>query len=211
MSPPPPGAHEGDRVHGIGLGILVGALLGLAIGAVTLLAFVLMRRDVVEEIVNNQPLNPPFEAPRPTVLPSNTTNVVNTVNEPAPTPAPTPTEPVNQPASSAAPSVESTSPPDGATDVPKDAEVVITFATDMDPATLTSGSVSVFDAEQGTNIASQLKMSYRADAKQLSITAPEGAYGWGSGNTIDVEVSTIAKDVQGRPLAKAFRMTFSIR
>lgn len=203
MTPPPPGAHEGDRVHGVGLGILVGALLGLAVGAVTLLIFVLVRRDVAEEVVRNQPFNPPFEAPRPVVLPSNTPS--STVNEPSVNSTPT------EPTPTTPPSIASTSPLDGASDVPQDADVVLTFATDMDPATLTNASVSVFDAEEGTNIASQLEISYRADARQLTIAAPADADGWGSGSTIDVEVSTIAKDPQGTPLAQAFRMTFTTR
>ena len=187
MAPPPPGAQEGDRPHGLGLGLLVGVLLGLAIGAVTLLVFAIMRRDIVENVVNNSAskLNPPIVAPRPVVKPAPSTPSVTPV-------------------------VTSASPLDSATDVPPDADVILTFASDMDSTTLTSASVTVYDAAQGKNISADLQLTYRGDAKQLTISWG-GTGNWGSGNTVDIEVSTLAKDIAGQPLAEPFRMTFSTR
>lgn len=196
MEPPPPGAHEGERSRsqrastgssGIGLGVVVGLLLGVAVAATTLLVLTLVNQQPARSSsVTTTPLNPVFQSPRPVVLPS---------NPPVPT---------------VAPSVTSTSPLDGATNVPADADITITFASDMDQATLNATTVSVFDGVRGKNVAAGLEFTYRSDAQQLTMSLPPGQT-WGSGNTIDVEITTGATDAQGAALAAPFRMTFSTR
>ena len=63
-----------EQRHGLGLGLLIGVLLGLAVGAISLLAFSLMREDTLEKIkreqqnitVNQPPVNIlPVLTPRP--------------------------------------------------------------------------------------------------------------------------------------------------
>lgn len=208
MTPPPPGAHEGERERaseiGVGLGVLIGAVFGCAAAATTVLVIALMRGGLNQPVVK---LNPSFQAPRPTVVPATNAAVpaANTSVTNSPVVGPPAT---NTPAVPA--SVVTTSPADGATAVPVDANIVLTFATDMDAASLGATTVSVFDTKRGKNIAAELGFSYRQDAKQLTIALPNGV-AWGSGNTIDVEVSVRAKDVAGQPLGQPFRMTFSTR
>ncbi|MFO0702394.1 MAG: Ig-like domain-containing protein [Candidatus Andersenbacteria bacterium] len=192
MSPPPPGAHRGERTQrtGLGAGLLVGALVGFALVAATIAVL-----QVVRPTLPPATLNPSTQSERPTVLPDNSSQ----------------RQPSDVVQTGTSPGVAAASPLDGATGVPPDAEVTLTFATDMIPATLSADSISVYDAARGANIAPELTFTYRRDAKQLTIGHATPGTTWGSGNSIDVEVTVAATDVAGHALAAPFRMTFSTR
>jgi hypothetical protein len=203
FDPPPAGAHIEERSVGLGLGLLVGALLGLLIGAITLLTFQLQRRDAVEEVKNvpaesNQPpiniVQPPIEIPRPEVLPTNNTT-------PAPTTENDPTIPV----------VVSSSPKDGATAVPIDAQIVLTFNVDMDPATITSETISVFNTTANQNITADFRLTYRQDAKQLTIAFADANDALSPGFEYGVLASTGVKSISGVSLEEPFRLTFTTK
>lgn len=200
LAPPPPGAHTHEQRHGIGLGLVIGILLGLSIGAVSLLVFSIMREDTVSEITKPaapaiQNIAPTVQAPRPEVLPRNT-NTINNI----------PTKPV-----SPAPEVVSTSPLEGATNAPADIEIAITFSAAMDPETLDEKTISVVNETANEDLTSDMQFVYRADTRQVTISFSDPTKSFGDKQVIRVVVSTDATDLAGSPLEDTFELTFTTR
>jgi hypothetical protein len=210
FEPPPPGAHIGERTHGLGLGLFVGALLGLLIGAITLLVFQLQRRDAVDEASGgetmenkptentSEPINivqPPIEIPLPEVLPTNNSTPSSTIDLDDQT----------------VPVVVSSSPTHGASAVPTDAQILLTFNVAMDEETITAETVSVFDTTNDENISADFTLSYRQDSKQLTIAFADPGTTLSAKTEYGVLVSTGVRSISGIALETPFRLTFTTK
>jgi hypothetical protein len=196
MDPPPHGANLGERSGGLGLGLIVGVLLGMLIGAIALLVFKLKSDDAPEpqnQTITNAPTDTPTEVPRPTVSPD-PLNELNRSTEPVPVPE-----------------VASTSPTDGASSVPVDADIVITFSGDMNPETLTAETVSVFNSTSSQNISSLMEYSYREDSRQLTISFANAADMLDSKASFEVLLATGIESSLGEPLAEPYTFSFTTR
>ncbi len=199
MSPPPPGAHDGEKKYGFGLGITIGILLGLFLGTGTLLFFELQRKDVLENVqtsiekqmeVNNIPKSS-TDASLPKVLPDNGLD-----------------QSISPQNTSGTPEVFQTSPLDNARDVPADAEISISFTASMDPDTLSKDTISVFSTDDLDDISDQMTFNYREESRQLTINFLDSTADFGSENIIEVVLTTKVKNIEGKSLEESFKLKF---
>ncbi len=203
LTPPPPGAHTHEQRHGIGLGLLIGILLGLAVGSVSLLVFSLMRDDTLDKLPLSTPVTQnivnvtPVQTPRPEVRPSNTP----IINEPTDT----------ESTDSKAPRILSTSPIEGATNVPEDAEIALTFNTSMDAETLDATTITITNKTTDEDLTEDMQFVYRADTRQVTISFRDPTASFGAEQLIEVVVGKKAKSAVGTPLEEAFELTFTTR
>jgi hypothetical protein len=107
------------------------------------------------------------------------------------------------PPDTTAPTVSSTAPANGATNVPTGASIMVTFSESMDPATLTASTVQVRDA---ASVAVAVALAYDAGTRTVTLT-PSSALAGSSPYTIAVSVA--AKDQAGNALAAAYSSGFT--
>lgn len=204
---PPPERKEREH-HGLGLGVFIGALVGLLIGASALLVFELTRRDALEDVrdilreQSNEPASNITNDLRPEVITNETkdlgrpvviTNSTNTTKE----------EPTND-----AFEVESTLPRADATSVPADSEVTLTFSAEMDPVTLSASTISVY--ENGKNISSSMDYRYRDESMQLTIRFSDASRTFTDGAAVQIIVSREVETTEGEHLEDPFALEFTI-
>ncbi len=201
MTPPPPGAHAGEARYGFGMGFLVGVLLGLFIGAGLLLFFEMQRKDILEsvqETVANQageskPLSSDISRPR--IISNDVNNTTDAGGQ-------------NSQNSKQAPGIVATSPEDGARTVPADVDVAIGFDTDMGPGTFNKNTISVFSTNDLRDIADELRFNYHAESKQLTLEFDKIGRDFGSGNVIEITLSTGVKSQAGIALSRSYKLKF---
>jgi hypothetical protein len=100
-----------------------------------------------------------------------------------------------------APTVSSTSPSDGTTSVAVYSAVILTFSEEMDPATITTATVTLEDADSDT-----VAGSVTSSGTTATFTPAENLE---SNTTFTLSVSTGAEDLAGNGLESAYSFSFT--
>lgn len=207
--------------HGLWLGVFIGALLGLLIGSITLLAFELNRRDALEEVKEKlgeveQPSRevvatetaktaPVENGMGERVLPGDSGQPAVASDAPASLMHTTPrtrstltTEP--------GPTVLGSSPADGGVDIKDDMDLSLTFSEPMQPSSLTMDTVVVY--ENGKNISDHLKYDYNSETNRLEMRLLGKTFG--AGAQVEIRVTPRVQSQKGVPFERMQTISFTI-
>lgn len=209
MEPPPRKKDRGEH-HGIGLGVVLGALAGLLIGAIALLAFTVSRNDTLDEIKNSLDNQESQVKEAEAVSNVTTETSIEPINdEPLGRPEVIPMNDIAESSLLAAPHIISTNPDQDASEVPWTSSIKLVFNSKMDEDTLTDSDILVF--EDGKNISHQLSYEYDASAYELTISLTSKKPAFKKSANIEVRVGSTVASEAGATIDKPFVLEFETR